>query len=262
MKGFGTRLYYLMRRDIYTQWRSALIAVGAGAAFVVILSMLTLWQGESARFHQVLFPLLFIPGGYLLASRAFSDLHKKESIQNFLLLPAGSLEKTASRLLFTGPGYILLAAAAYTAASLAAYPLTSLLFKASIPPFNPLSGEAFGIYGHYLVTHSVFFLGAAWFRKNNFFKTVLILAALGFAATLWMMLSLRIVYWDFFTGLFEINLNMYADFSSLESMPGLSFRVVRALEIAADIFYRVLLAPFCWTIAWMRVREAEVHHGV
>jgi hypothetical protein len=251
-----------MRRDIYTQWRSALIAVGAGAAFVVILSVLTLWQGEGGRFHQVLFPLLFIPGGYLLASRAFSDLHKKESIQNFLLLPAGSLEKTLSRLLFAGPGYVLLGAAAYTAASLAAYPLTTLIFKASIPPFNPFSGEALGIYGHYLITQSMFFLGAAWFRRNNFFKTVLILAALGFAAALWAIISFRIVYWDYFTGFFKADLNMYFNFNSFETMPGLSFRALKTLEISGNIFYRALLAPFCWIIAWMRVREAEVHHGV
>ncbi len=251
-----------MRRDIYTQWRSALIAVGAGAAFVVILSILSLWQGDGSRFHETLFPLLLFPGGFLLTSRAFSDLHRKESIQNFLLLPAGSIEKTASRLLFTGPGYTLLAAAAYTAASLAAYPLTSFLFHTAITPFNPFSGEAFGIYGNYLITQSVFFLGAAWFRKNNFLKTVLILAAFGFAAALWAIISVRIVFWDYFTGFFTADLSMQFDFNSLETMPGLSYRAMKALEITGDVFYWALLAPFCWTIAWMRVREAEVHHGV
>lgn len=262
MKGFGQRLFILMRRDVYTQWRTALLAVAAAGVLVIVLSLLVLWQGGGEKFHEVLFPLLFIPGGYVLASRAFSDMHRKETIQHFLLLPAGSVEKTLSRLLFTGPGYIVLAAAGYTVASMLSFLAASLIFPDPIAPFNPLSAEALGLYAHMLVTQSFFFLGAAWFRKNQLIKTILMLAAFGFAVSLWGFISVRLVFWDYFSGLFRPDMNLHFDVGDIGALPGYSYRLVKAGELAANIIYWALLAPFCWVLAWMRVKEAEVSHGI
>jgi hypothetical protein len=31
---------------------------------------------------------------------------------------------------------------------------------------------------------------------------------------------------------------------------------------AAPVVYLYLLPPFCWFVAWLRVRETQVSHGV
>jgi hypothetical protein len=258
------RLALLIRRDLHTQWRSALLSLAAAAAFVIAVALIAAFQGNAARVHEILFPLLFFPGGYILASRAFSDMHKKDSIQHFLLLPAGALEKTAARLLFTGPGYVLLASFGYTVASLLAWGLTSLLFKTAVLPFNPFTEMAGALYIQYLVTHSIFFLGAAWFRKNHLLKTVLALIGFAFLVMLFSAASFRIVFWDFFSGFFtpDKGLNTYFDAHNISLFPGLGFRLMRYLEIAVKGFYFFVIPPFCWIVAWLRIKEVEVNHGV
>jgi hypothetical protein len=111
------------------------------------------------------------------------------------------------------------------------------------------------VYGNYLVSQGIFFLGAAWFRKHSLFKTVLVLFGLSVILGLWGLLGARLLFWELFTGnAFQLN--------TLAAMPGVSYTFMRVAESVARIIYWGLLAPFCWILAWLRVREAEVHHGV
>jgi len=246
-------LFLLMKRDLHTQWRNAFLALAAAIAVIIVLGVLVAWQGDTRQFHDILFPLLFLPGGYILTSRSFSDLHHKASIRHFILLPAGAGEKTLSRLLFSGPCYLLLAIFGYSIAALCAHFLTLLLFRNAIPFFTPFTRNLRFLYDNYLASQSLFFLGAAWFRKNHFLKTVLTLTLLSFFFSLLGLLAQRLA----FGGLYQLN---HLDPSIFRPLLGRG--LMEGLIRCAKIFYWGILPPFCWLVSWLRIREAEVSHGV
>ncbi len=256
MTAAAKRIGLFMRRDLRTQWRSGLIQLAAVSAIVFVIILLTAWQGNNPGIlHSWLFPLFYLIIGYVLTGQSFSDLHKKDSTHQFLMLPVSAGEKVVSRLLFTGIGYTLIFVAGYWITSLLGWMISRLLFENSVPLFRPFAVGMFRLYGKYLVTQGIFFLGAAWFRKHSLFKTVLLLFGLAVLLALWGLLGTRILFWELFTG-------KALQFNTLVSMPGASYTLMNIAEATAQIMFWAFLAPFCWIMAWFRVKEAEVHHGV
>jgi len=111
--------------------------------------------------------------------------------------------------------------------------------------FSPLDGVGWSLLPHFLVVQALLFLGAAWFRKVQFVKTIgaVIAISIGLglvgAALAWIVGPMRC-----------LNVNCY------------QFPFLDWLENAAPIAYLYLLPPFCWFVAWLRVSEAQVSHGI
>jgi hypothetical protein len=121
--------------------------------------------------------------------------------------------------------------------------ITAALFGVSRELFSPLDRTAWSIAPHYLVVQSLFFLGAAWFRKLQFVKTVgaVLAIALGWAVVAAAIaLALR----------------------SITSGPLVVRDPVDWLLETAPVAYYVLLPVFCWFVAWLRVTETQVSHGI
>jgi hypothetical protein len=92
----------------------------------------------------------------------------------------------------------------------------------------------------------LFFPGAAWFRKVQFVKTVGAVLAIQIglsaiaAALVWLVGS---------TACFNTDCEQLV-------MP------FDWVADAAPSVYFYLLPPFCWFVAWLRVTETQVSHGV
>jgi len=257
------KLQYLLKREIYESKRNLLI-------FSLTIFLILLFQEMSgsiaARFRGGMtivswydnnFPGFLFLGGFILTSVFFSqDMFNRIGQHNWLMLPASSEEKFLSKALITAVGYPIALTALFFISSVIIESMTTIFFKDAFILFNPLSVEVGKMLLHYLVVQSIFLLGATFFRKAHFVKTVLALGVIGFAASLIGAFFLRIVFAPYFTGFFQpmnIHLSMNLD-NGEEYLKGfLTF-----MKVA----YWALLAPFCWFVAYLRVREVQATDAI
>jgi hypothetical protein len=230
-------------------YRALLVLTGTAALVALILSVLGAYDrivGDA--FYRVLFLTSLFAWGTIGTSLCFNDMHGRSTNTAFLLLPASALEKTLSRLVVYSIGafvYLLVFTTVLSWLFEAINLATLDVRRAFFSPFDPL---VWSLLPHYLAVQGLFFLGAAWFRKAQFVKTVgavaLIVCALGVVAVgiAWLAgsgTSMRVEGgWD-------------GAFGPLEWL-------LDALKWT----YYVALAPFCWFVAWLRVTETQVSHGI
>lgn len=241
------RLAWVLRADVLRNYRSWLVATGTAAMVALAISLFGAYdRNVGNEFYYVLFSVALFGAGPLLTSQIFADMHGRATNTALLLLPASALEKTLSRLLLMTVGFVAYLAVFTMVLSWVLEGINAVAFGVSRELYTPLEG-GWVILPHYLVVQSLFFLGAAWFRKLNYIKTIgsLLLIACGLGAVLvGVALVIRAGYLD--DG-FRIN-----DFDT----------PFDALTNIARIAYYFALPAFCWFVAWLRVTEAQVSHGI
>jgi hypothetical protein len=191
--------------------------------------------------------------GATVASRAFRELHDRTRNESFLLLPASALEKTLARLLLITVGFFVYLLVFATAVSLLSETLNLLAFGERNEFFQPFDRRIGLLIGHYIVLQSLFFLGAAWFRRAHFWKTALAIIAILFA------------YFALAAVLGFLLFRSYVDGYGMTFDGGVFLASIPLLDFganAAKFAYYFVLPPFCWFVAWLRVRETQVSYGV
>ena len=256
------RLWFLLRGDFITGYRS-LINVSATLAVVTLLTAMIVPSDlvfdnafhRGPGFHFAVFGIALFAWGIIASSRVFRPLHHKTGNEAWLLLPASSLEKTLARLLAVTVGIVVYLLVFITLLSIVVESLNLLLFGNRNEFFNPLDPAVWNRISLYIVLQSLYFLGAAWFRRAHFIKTTLAIALTlaGLAAV--GVLTARIVFADFplDVSLHVRNLSFILETES-ESLYGMARAALRALMVLVPIA--------CWGIAWLRVAEAQVSDGV
>ena len=238
------RLGLLLRNDVLNDQRTLLIV----SAIITVLALFgpagaVYSSYTGAGFYRTLCLIALFAVGTITTSRAFADLHGRATSTAFLLLPATALEKTVARLLMGTAvliGYLLLFT---TALSLLVEILKLAVFGGENVLFSPFDPVVWSVVPHYLVVQALFFLGAAWFRRLNFIKTLLALVVIVAGLTAFGVS----VTWSLTEGV-HFEGGYFFDFDFF----------VGALYYA----YIVLLPVFCWFVAWLRVKETQVRHGV
>jgi hypothetical protein len=170
------------------------------------------------------------------------------------LLPASSLEKLVARLLQATIVFFVFLVIFMTVASALIESINMLVFGRRNGFFDASHDAVWLPVGHSLVVVSLYFLGAAWFRKLHFLKTALTLTALPIALSCFAAAVAWLVFQDtsgFHLGEGEVY-NFYIAHQGLFD----------ALLATLKILYFVGLPLFCWYVAWLRVKETEVSHGV
>jgi hypothetical protein len=238
------RLVWLLRNEAVRNYRSWALVSGTIALLALLLSALGAWDGNvGGNFYQSLFIAALFGWGTSATSQAFSDLHGRGTNAAFLLLPASALEKTAARLVVhTGALFVYLLLFT-TVLSFVLEGINAMLFDVRREFFSPLDRTAWSIAPHYLAVQSVFFLGAAWFRKLQFVKTVGAVLAIAIGWSL-VVAAVALVFRSFTPGQFFVN------------------DPIDWLIETAPTVYHVVLPVFCWFVAWLRVTEAQVSHGI
>lgn len=249
------RLWLLLRGDFIADWRVDAIVCGTLTAVLLIVSMFTVFQGgETENFYlSWYFGGLFI-WGPIAASFAFRELHDKARNEAYLLLPASSLEKVVARLLQATIVFLVFLLVFMTVASALVESINSLVFGRRNGFFDASHEAVWAPVGHFLVGVSLYFLGAAWFRKLHFLKTALTLTALPIALGCFA----AAIAWMVFEGTSGFHLGEREVYNFYVAHRGLfdaSLSVLKGL-------YFVGLPLFCWYVAWLRVKETEVSHGV
>ena len=244
----GQRLAWVVRNDLLRSYRSALVVLITAALVALVVSLAGAYDGDVGQgptFYRVFFIAALFAWGTIATSVCFSDMHGRTTNAAFLLLPASALEKTLSRLLIHTVGLIAFLLAFTMVLSGLLEGINAVWIGERRAFFSPLDDVAWMLVPHFIVAQALFFLGAAWFRKVQFVKTVgvalgIVIGLSAIAAFLgWMLWPMRCV-----------NANCY------------QFPLFDWVADAAPVVYLYLLPPFCWFVAWLRVTETQVSHGV
>ena len=273
------RLGFLARKDLFQYWRGMLIVAAGNTGVMIVITILGIIKDRGSVVYDEVwggvnydgwFIGLMIIWGCIAASAAFRELHDKNRNQDFLLLPASALEKTLVRLLMVSLVLPLFIMVLMLADSLIAESIRALVQDgALIKAFNPFGSNSFDLYvrrfgnlriiGYTIVLQSVFFLGAAWFRKAHFIKTVLGAVVISTVFGLLIIILFSMMFASYKNGDFN-SVNMYFNLGRFAAGPFREF--FRVLRITMQIIGFALLPPFCWFVAWIRVKEAQSSYGV
>ena len=254
------RLFSLLKRDILSNINTTLITFGAVTAVIYLISAITAYNSApSGQLYFTLFTNLLFAGGLIVTSMIFKEMHRKETAQNYLLLPASNFEKFFSRLLISTVGFAMITVIGITAISYLSEGVNTLIFKRHNVLFNPFSKMVWTLMAHYMVAQSIFFLGAVFFRKYHFIKTINVIFLIQISVSIIAALFVRIVYFDLFDGFFRIgNTSLLFQWEKL-SLDASSFT---GLLNTLKILYWLVPAPLFWTIAYFRIKEVEVKNAI
>ncbi len=256
------RLVLCLKRDMKPNSRSSFIVLGAAVGFLLIISAFDAGVGSmETGFHQGIFYPVLIIGGFVFVSGLFKEVYRKESNLTYLMLPASALEKVLSRLLLATVGWVLFSIVWYSLYAALSEALNALLFGRSHSLFNPLAADVWLAAAHYAVLQSFFLLGAIYFRKLQFFKTVLSLTAAIIAISLFGMLLVRLFFADYFTG--RLMIDGGTGLSQIfEHLSYTMTSLMRKLEPVKNILYWIVFPLFCWSLVYIRFREVQIKDGV
>jgi len=241
------RLALLLRNDALTGYRALLIVSATLAVLIVFGALIGGYNGGGFRtYYDGCFIATLFACGLIGTSLSFRELHDKHRNVSYLLLPASALEKTLARLAFGTVGAIACSLVLVTIISPLAEGLNLAVFGVQNRVFRPFGWLPWTMVGHYVVAQAVFFVGAAWFRKAHFIKTALALHLLvaclaALAALLIWLLSMKLD-----SGEYQV------DFDPLGNLFQTVWRPI----------YYAALPLFLWFVAWLRLKEAQVSHGV
>lgn len=175
-------------------------------------------------FFSVL-PYVFVLyiGGFILTSTAFNDLHDRQRAHLFIMLPCSNLERFISKWFLTSLGYAI--------GTLIVYYCSLLLKK---------NTQEFSLYilrdvGNYIILQSIVLLGAITFKKHALIKTALFVSIVFMLLSGLTMLNVWLFYPHYFNPMMDsISIRKYMDFW-------------------------VLIAPFCWYVAYLKLTEYELN---
>jgi hypothetical protein len=252
------RLAMLLRRDFSAGYKSVFIAMAAVGGFVILVSVVSAFGRELGPIHgQMYFPLLFI-GGYIVTSLTFKELHLNGQSIFYLTLPGSGLEKYLSKLLVTSAGYAFGSLFFYTAVSSAAEGINRLIFGHGHPFFNPFERYTLIAVAVYLVTQAVFLVGSVYFRKLAFIKTNLFLWLFGIVVVILVAVIGWAIFRDYAAGTrIELEPYFHRLGESGEMQAVLAPMAEKFFQVAKVLFWGVM-APVCWLIGYLRLRETEV----
>lgn len=247
------RFLPLLRMDILARYRPVAITTAVFAALILVSSTITVVMGvPGANVMDFWFIVMLFGWGAVESSLSFRELHDKSRNAAFLLIPASALEKTASRLLFVTVllgAYILAFATVMMVLNNA---LVSALTGADASAFHFFDRWPLAAIGFFVVNQSLYFFGAAWFRRWHFIKMALVLNIFP------MLLSwLSVGAFLLFFGNIVPPAGEFGNELFIRHV-GLIFFLWTFLKV----FFFGVIPVFCWIVAWLRVRETQVAYGI
>ena len=260
------RFGLLINREVQTSKRD--LSIYAATLFLILFVFETIqsfvtqysYSGYSSAVYAGLFPNFLFFGGLIITSMAYAeDMFSKNGQQEWLMLPATSLEKFLAKGVLTAFVYPVALIAVFFLSSVITEPIQLLFFGNPVTLFNPFTRAMASQLALYWVWHSIFLLGSTYFHKGHFFKTVLSLGVIGIALGVLGLLFVKIV--------FSIKYgSSLRTFDVIFSFDSLLFQPARgaagAFRVFSKVLYFVVLPLFCWVTAFFRVEEVQATDAV
>ena len=254
------RIGLLLRNDIVGGYRTWLIRSAGVAALVLLIPIINAlahqFPGGPAYFWW--FYVLLFAWGAGTASSALAELNDRTKNEAFLLLPASATEKVATRFALVTLGFFAFFIVFGTVLAFATQLIDAWTLGRTIGWFPRMGAGLEWIWiGNFLVVQSVFFAGSAWFRKLHFAKTAGSIVALYFIA-----LAFAYVMAYLFLPQFRDGLGMRFSSDDFDAIFVGYAGVIAAIWWVLRVLYFAGLPILSVYVAWLRVNEAQVSHGV
>ena len=240
---------------------------------VLLLIMLLLNLSDNFRVDPAmsrLIPLYFIGmfmTGLIFTSLSFSELANKPQGIDYLLFPASQLEKYLSTLLVTTIGFQLIYHFAFYLAYIG---IDAILMLHNGQHMKNDLYEAFShgplVYFYYIwfFAQAVMLLGAIYFQKYSFIKTVFLFAvfilSLYFLNTIfsYIFFGKRMVGWNGQFPFVGINVMLGEHPSEYAPQTHKFLMLPSTIRDGLLFFAKYLVTPILWTLAYMRLRDKEM----
>ncbi|HYG39548.1 MAG TPA: hypothetical protein VD908_13050 [Cytophagales bacterium] len=214
----------------------------AGVFGILLLISLIVTHADSADYGNLygLYMTVFFIAGYIFTSRILSELNSPGKSYGFLTLPASTFEKFIGSWLLSSPVYVLIFMIFITLI----YLISTVTAGIEVSFAKMFDETFFRIIWIFMVTQTIFFLGACTFKSYNLLKTLfalfLIIALVAAFAGL--------LIWILFGGQIQGD-----EFNDGFSMQGEKFFT----EVIPFIFFYVL-GPVLLVVSYFKLKEREV----
>ena len=225
--------------------------------YMVVFGLMLLFtsgniHGGSEGWHSGFFWFTLFFGGLLFTSSLFDEMNSPQPKQFYLTTPSSHLEKFTSKLFLSSVIYTLLTMGVFTIMSFVATLIMELRTGENLPSFNPFFIANTEAIKSYLITQSIFLLGAITFRKVSFLKTLAILIGIAFVfSVIWatvgvasLMEFLPITGGDFDFNISGQEVDIEDNFKGYARFLGW--------------LYALALAPAMWVVTYFKLTEKEV----
>ncbi len=251
-----SRFINLVRRDVLLSRK--LILFGVVALF--ILTGLLMWMvadednpNVPEEAGEIVYVFLLIIGGFFFTSSAFKSYRSHPLRIQYLSLPASHFEKFFSRWLYTLPFYALVSFIIFCAGYFIFSSLIENMFDVIFISFADLDFLNIGyILFAYTVIHGVTLLLASVINQHPIPKIIISGAVITVFCFALFSLIYRIIFWNYFDGLFSPSEEM--TFYQLDSE--FKLKMDDFIENWAVIFC-LLAMPFLWAISYFKIKEKE-----
>ncbi|MFP4383219.1 MAG: hypothetical protein ACLFST_10810 [Spirochaetia bacterium] len=278
------RLYIFARNDAAAQKKSIIIGSIAIFGGVLVSFLLTALGGGNASYHGAMYRNILLIGGFIIASMAFADIHKKPQGLHYLTLPGSTGERLISRLILVSVAWPVLLTALYSLTTVAGTLIAEPLFGNSPGVFVP--GAAIPYSGMLLVINSgheaetvmtsrdfwetlgilvsgqaVFLFGSIYFKKSAFLKVAVSSFGVFVLFGAFFALIARMVFGANIDEIIKVvnNGDTYSFISSISEKDFTPFvRLMDVFRVIWSFIFYLITPVFFWVLSSIRLRETEV----
>jgi hypothetical protein len=280
------RLSVFTRNDILSQKKS--IIVGSIAIFggVLVTFILSALGGGGASYHAAMYRNVLLIGGYIIASMAFADIHKKPQGLHYLTLPGSTGERLLSRLFLVSIAWPLLLTILYSVTTIAGTLIAEPIFGNSPGVFIPgtairnsgvllltdsprldgiamTAGDFWGTLGVLVSVQAVFLFGSIYFKKAAFLKVAVSSFVIMVLLGVFLALFARFV---FYGDIYEMgklinsmNTNPETFIRTFTEKDFTAFKhLLDVFSVIWDFMFYLVTPLFFWVLSFIRLRETEV----
>ncbi|RKX92611.1 MAG: hypothetical protein DRP84_09735 [Spirochaetes bacterium] len=262
----GKRVALLVRKDIYMEKKFIAIISVTITLLIFISSFLSATSRNNPNFHTSFFTFILYTIGIAITSKIFSDMHSLKKNHFWYMLPASDLEKTISKFILSAVIWPIGLLILYSVISLLTGSINRTIFGYSNNPILPISYGIWIRIGNYILIQSLFFYGAALFKRHQLIKmgiSILLFTLLLFIIAMIIFRSVvgenpgHFSFHQFYQwgNSYSHSFNMSIDTENLR-------RVLEIIKRALKIFYLFLMAPIFWILTYLKVRKNEASNGV
>ncbi len=243
------RLLLLIKRHLLSNVKPWLIAYGAVTGSLLFITLFRgYFQPEDIGGLTGLYFVVMYIAGYIFTAGIYGELHQPQRSYQYLTLPVSNTERLLSGWLITA---VLFPIVALISMSLIVF-IGNLVMNLTldVTPFRGIfAANVWSSVKVYIITQSMFLLGAAYFRGYNFLKTVLAL----FVIAISIQIIAGIAGWLLFG--FEGGHIEMGTQSMSQQMEDL---FIHTIPNVAGFIFNYLFVPFFLITTWLSLKERQV----
>lgn len=257
MNGFSPkRCLLLIRNELFLNRSRILISFIALCALIILISIWDMIGPNFLMFYRKYYFIILFFSALVVYGGMFKNLHREVKGATWLTIPATMSEKLVSCILLgtvimtTG----IMAVVFFT--SLISEGINMLVFGSYRKIFNPFTDNIIRGTVRYLIFLSPFFLGAIYFKKYALFKTFLIIDLYLLIFVFMVLYSSKVVFGLSFND-FLMGFDPEGRFQTFLLQMNSLAPVWSVTKWFVKFLFWWVLAPLCWVIGYLRLKETE-----